>query len=120
MAVTSSVLKKAQKIFDSCSLNDDGIKNQILETYESTGLIVDPHTAIGVHAAANCSKANVPIVALSTAHPAKFPDAVKNAIKIKPQLPDHLSDLLNCPEFFEVLPNNIEVVKSYIRKTAFK
>ena len=120
MAVNSGVLEKAKKIFDSCSLNDEGIKNQILETYEATGLIVDPHTATGVHAAINCYKENVPIVALSTAHPAKFHDDVKNAIKIKPQLPDHLSDLLNHPEFFEVLPNNIEVVKSYIRKTAFK
>ena len=120
MAVTSGVLKKVKKIFESCSLNDDGIKNQILETYEATGLIVDPHTATGVHAAASRSIENVPIVALSTAHPAKFPDAVKDAIKIKPQLPNHLSDLLNRTEFFEVLPNNIEVVKSYIRKTAFK
>jgi len=121
MSASSSVFMKAKEMFDACSLDDDGIRKQIAETYKATGLIIDPHTATGIHAAKTFSRdLVVPVVTLSTAHPSKFPNAVQEAIDVIPQLPEHLSDLLMRREAFEVLPNDLEIVKSYIRERATK
>ena len=55
-----------------------------------------------------------PMVALATAHPAKFPDAVERATGIRPQLPDRLADLFDRPERFEVLPAEVEAVRAHV------
>tara|TARA_Y100000588_G_C13324649_1_gene531314 strand:- start:32 stop:505 length:474 start_codon:yes stop_codon:yes gene_type:complete len=121
MSVSSGVLLKFKEMFDACSLDDDGIRKQIASTYKATGLIIDPHTATGIHAATTLSKDSaVPVVTLSTAHPSKFPNAVQEAIDVIPQLPEYLSDLLMRREAFEVLPNDLEIIKSYIRGIATK
>ncbi|HXP95145.1 MAG TPA: threonine synthase, partial [Telmatospirillum sp.] len=59
-----------------------------------------------------------PMVALATAHPAKFPDAVEAATGIRPALPQRLSDLFERPERYDVLPNDLETVKDYVRQVA--
>ena len=51
-----------------------------------------------------------PVVVLATAHPAKFPDAVERATGMRPPLPDRLADLLDRPERFEVVPNDLAAV----------
>ena len=121
MSVSSGVLMKFKEMFDAYSLDDDGIRKQIASTYKSTGLIIDPHTATGIHAATTLYKDSaVPVVTLSTAHPSKFPNAVQEAIDVIPQLPENLSDLSMRREVFEVLPNNLEIIKAYIRERATK
>ena len=57
---------------------------------------------------------DVPMVCLATAHPAKFPDAVEQAIGIRPALPDHLADLLDRPERFDTLPLDQAVLQHYV------
>ena len=59
-----------------------------------------------------------PIVILSTAHPAKFPDAVEQATGVRPPLPAHLDDLLQRPEGITRLPNDPRAVAAYLRKHA--
>ena len=54
------------------------------------------------------------LVALATAHPAKFPDAVEQATGQRPALPDHLSDLFERKERFEVIANDAEQLKTYV------
>jgi threonine synthase len=84
-------------------------------------MIIDPHTAVAVAAAARCgAPGDDPMVILATAHPAKFPDAVERAIGIRPPLPEHLSDLLDREERFVTLPNDAEVVKAYVRHAAHR
>jgi threonine synthase len=87
--------------------------------FESSGELLDPHTAIGVGAALQEARnssgpGDAPVVVLATAHPAKFPDAVERATGVRPPLPEFLDDLYQRPERFEVLPNDLQAVQRYI------
>ena len=74
-------------------------------TMREASYMIDPHTAIGLAVAEKEARdPSVPMVALATAHPAKFPDAVEAACGVRPALPDWLSDLPSRPERFTVLP----------------
>ena len=109
-------LASVTEVFDGASFDDDATKAEIRATYEATGVILDPHTAVGVAAARTRRRdPDVPIVALATAHPAKFPDAVEAAIGLRPELPAHLADLLDHPERFDTLPNDLEALKAHVR-----
>ena len=116
MIATPEILKDIQNQFSAARLEDEGTRRQIKETFEASGIIVDPHTAVGLHAAIKCTDdLSVPVVALSTAHPAKFPAAVEEAIGVYPKLPPGLTDLLDRPESLEILPNELAVIQSFIR-----
>ena len=72
------------EVFDGASVDDEGTLAEIRRTYEETGIILDPHTAVGVAAARTTRRdPDVPMVCLATAHPAKFPDAVEAAIGVR-------------------------------------
>ena len=60
----------------------------------------------------------VPTVAMATAHPAKFPDAIERATGIRPALPPRLADLFDRPERFTVLPNDLAAVEAQVRALA--
>ena len=95
----------ATPTFAAARLDDDGTLAEIADVHGRTGYLVDPHTAVGLGAApaaAAGDPATCPIVCLATAHPAKFPDAVEEATGIRPALPDHLADLLDRPERYDV------------------
>jgi threonine synthase len=103
--------------FTSARLDDEGTKWLINDVYKSTGYVLDPHSAIGVAAAKAAKVApGTPVIAMATAHPAKFPDAVESAMGKRPDLPPHLSDLLSREERFTTLPNDLDQIKSYVRK----
>jgi threonine synthase len=85
----------------------------IAGVYAVTGRLIDPHTAVGV-AAAEKVQARGPVVVLSTAHPAKFPDAVQKATGQIPALPPRLSGLFEAKEKFDVLAPDLGLVRSYI------
>ena len=92
---------------------------EMSRVYRTSGMIIDPHTAVGVHAARKALGAApaTPVVALSTAHPAKFPDAVERATGVRPALPDRLSDLLERKEAMIILPNDRRAVADHLRQT---
>ncbi len=78
-----------------------------------------PHTAIGVAAArAHPPGHGVPTIAMATAHPAKFPDAIERAIGTRPGLPPRLANLFDLPERFTVLPNELVAVEAQVRALA--
>ena len=85
-----------------------------------SGMVIDPHSAVGVHAARKALAASpaTPVIALATAHPAKFPDAVERATGVKPPLPERLKDLMERKETIVVLPNDRRAVADYLRQTA--
>jgi threonine synthase len=100
-------------------VDDDETIATIRRTYEEHGIVLDPHSAVAVAAAARQGAPNDdPMVILATAHPAKFPDAVEQAIGIRPPLPEHLADLLDREERYVTLPNDADVVKAYVRRAA--
>ncbi|MFZ6002974.1 MAG: threonine synthase [Actinomycetota bacterium] len=103
--------------FDAASIDDAATVAIIRDVYETTGMLVDPHTAVGIGAArATRRDPSVPMVCLATAHPAKFPDAVEQATGIRPQLPERLADLLEREERFDVLPNELATIKSHVER----
>jgi threonine synthase len=85
----------------------------IARVHAQTGRLIDPHTAVGV-AAAEKVRSDGPVVVLSTAHPAKFPDAVRRATGQIPALPPRLSGLLDAREKLDVLGADLGLVRRYI------
>ena len=102
-----------QKDFLSESCNEEETLDIIKKNYEENNIILDPHTAIGVGAAKKLSFNDC--VILSTAHPCKFPDATNNAINKHEKLPEELQYVLDKDENFQVLKNNTEDVKNFIK-----
>jgi threonine synthase len=99
-------------------IDDAATSRVIAETYERTGVVVDPHTAVGLGALAEVRRdPSVPIISFATAHPAKFPDAVEAAIGIRPELPARLADLFERTERYVTLPNDLTAVQRYIDDT---
>jgi threonine synthase len=107
--------------FSAYACDDDGTLAEIARTWRGSGIVLDPHSAVGV-AAARAHRAkhggDGPMVALATAHPAKFPDAVERAIGVRPALPARLADLFERPERLIHLSNNVAAVEDYIRAHA--
>ncbi|MCW9033069.1 MAG: threonine synthase [Rhodospirillales bacterium] len=102
------------EMFHGYSLSDKGTLEAISDYYKSTGELFDPHSVVGIRAAADWAGQDLPIVSLATAHPAKFPDAVKQASGVHPNLPPRLSDLLERKERYVEVPNDLDVVKLYV------
>jgi threonine synthase len=101
------------------SVDDERTVELIREVYETTGVLVDPHTAVGLAAASVCrADVSQPMVAMATAHPAKFPDAVEAATGHRPELPPALADLLERDERYETVPADLDVVREHVRGVA--
>ena len=104
------------ELFDAGALDDEGTLAVIAETHRETGLLIDPHSAVGIQVGRAVRRdGSVPLVALATAHPAKFPDAVADATGIRPELPPPLADLFERKEHFEVLADDPAAVQAFIR-----
>ena len=90
----------------------------IADEVDRSGTLLDPHTAVGVLAARAHQEAGydvgVKMVALATAHPSKFPDAIEQATGVRPPLPGRLVDLFDRPEQLARLPNDLEAVKAFV------
>jgi threonine synthase len=84
------------------------------DVHAATGMLIDPHTAIGLASARACATPGTPTITLATAHPAKFPDAVERATGVRPALPDHVADLFDRPEHIEHLPNDLAAVEAFV------
>jgi threonine synthase len=114
--------RAATKSFAGHRVDDAGTLAEIGNTYRQTGMLIDPHTAVAVAAARAQLKDNrgdaAPIVALATAHPAKFATAVEQATGVRPPLPPALGEIMEKPERVAVLPNDIAAVARFIREHA--
>ena len=106
-------LKKIRKDFVSETISEQELLSCIKKVYENYKIIIDPHTAVGLGALEKINLVGKSVV-LSTAHPCKFPEAIKKAINIKSELPDNLNYILSKKENFIVMNNDIEEVKKYI------
>jgi len=95
-------------------LSDEETLSEIAEVYERVGMMVDPHTAVGIGAARRLRRPDECVVSLATAHPAKFPDAVEKATGVRPRLPDHLHDLLERPERVTDLACDLATVEDFV------
>ena len=102
-------------LFTSARADEGDTAQAMRWAYENCGEMLDPHTAIGLHAARAADIApTVPVVTLATAHPAKFPDAVERATGLRPGLPARVGDLFAREESFVELPGTYEAVRDHI------
>jgi threonine synthase len=111
----------ARGLFSARKVNDVQTIQTIAETYARTGILIDPHTAVAVASGQEeiaAREVDAPMVALASAHPAKFPQAVERATGIRPALPPELGDLLERSERVAGLPNEVGAVKQFIRAHA--
>jgi threonine synthase len=119
LPVTKAEWQEAVKLFSAHRIDDAATLAEIKATYDATGVILDPHSAVAVAAAkAKRRDKSVPIVALATAHPAKFPDAVERAIGKQPAVPASLAAMLRLPERTPDLPNDLATVERYVEHHA--
>jgi len=106
------------EVWSAVRVDDDapgGVVETIAQVYETHGMLLDPHSAIGVSAARSLPSTGSPMVCLATAHPAKFPDAVEKGSGQRPALPSRVGDLFEHEERFEVLPNDLATVQAHVR-----
>lgn len=116
MQLSNSALDRARELFTSFRCDDSGMIDLISTTNRDIDYLLDPHTAIGLAAARACREdTSTPMVTLATAHPAKFPEAVKEAgYPRDPDLPNHMADLFDRKEHFTVLHNVQSEVQQFI------
>ncbi|WP_226579374.1 threonine synthase [Acuticoccus sediminis] len=97
--LTAPELAEMRTLFSSGRSDDEETRKVIGEIYAETGLIVDTHTAVGLKAAREAKvPEGTPVVTLSTAHPAKFPDAVEAGCGRRPEQPERLAEVMSSPE----------------------
>ncbi len=118
--IAPAPLAAIRREFDAAAVPEPEVADEMARTWAETRYLLDPHTAIGTRAARRrlADHPATPVVALATAHPAKFPDAVLRATRQRAELPAHLADLMHRPERTVVLPNDVSVVERHIRREA--
>ena len=110
--------KKLDKIklnFLSSRMSEEEVLKTIKSVYEKFDIVLDPHSAIGYGAFDKVNLSGNNIV-LATAHPCKFPEAIKNSINLKADLPDELMFIMDEEEKFDIIDNDVNKIKKHIRE----
>jgi threonine synthase len=115
--------RRARGLFSGHRVDDRATLDTMADTYRRVGLLIDPHTAVAVAAARaellrpeqGAGGETAPMVALATAHPAKFPDAVARATGIRPTAPPALAEIMEKRERIILLPNDVGAVARFVR-----
>ncbi len=109
-------LRHLQEFVSATWFEEPAVRQTMAGVLEETGVLVDPHTAVGIAAARTEDRdPDVPVICIGTAHPAKFPDAVEAATGVRPSLPGRLADLLDRPETMTVLPPDHAAIEGFVR-----
>ncbi|BDV33279.1 threonine synthase [Methylocystis iwaonis] len=118
--IPAAALAAIRAEFDAASVGEAETTDEIARTWRDAGYVLDPHTATGVRAARArlAQDPATPVVALSTAHPAKFPEAIERAIGKRPLLPESIAARLEGPERFTILENDEARIASFIAERA--
>jgi threonine synthase len=118
LAFDATQLAEIGETFLATSVDNDQTLNTIRDFHKATGYVLDPHTATGVRAAKDLAGGDFPVICLATAHPAKFPDAVKRAIGENPERPASLIGLEERPRRCQVVAAKTSEIKSYLAEKA--
>ncbi len=114
--LSQGALEKLRAEFSSGRCSEDDTLAEITAMRKRTGEVLCPHSAVGVFVAEAERSLDVPMVTLATAHPAKFPDAVEKATGLRPDLPQHMSDLYERAERMTRAPNDLGALQQIIRE----
>jgi threonine synthase len=113
-ALSEADMKDLRQIFTAHRIDDTVTLTTIRDTWQRSGYLLDPHTAVGI-AAAQHNKVEAVQIALACAHPAKFPDVVLKATGITPAIPARLQSVLTDTEHFETQDNSLSKIRQRIR-----
>jgi threonine synthase len=111
LSISEEKRQEVARIFQARAVSEEETLAQIKATYEECGYILDPHTAVGVKAAAEMPDT----VCLATADPAKFGDAVKQAIGVEAPPPPSLQGLMKKETRCELLPADSSEIRRYMQ-----
>ena len=115
MTVAEPVWQRATALLSGFRLDDAGTSAEMRRLWAEAGYLADPHSAIGIAAGRALACHGLPMVAMATAAPAKFPEAVRLATGITPPLPPRLADLYEREECFVRAPNELAAVEALVR-----
>jgi threonine synthase len=119
-SVTAEQHQSLRRLFDAHRFDDSETSAEIAGRLKDSGQLLDPHSAIASAAARAELRPEISaVVALATAHAAKFPDAVEKATGVRPELPPRLADLYTREERYTTLPNDIAALQDFIRERRF-
>lgn len=119
MQLTNAQRSGAAALFTSDAIDAEGMNEAMRWACAEAAQVIDPHTAIGLAAAQRAGlPADMPVVTLATAHPAKFRDAVERATGMRPQVPNRVGDLFERQERYDVLPAEFGAITGYIAERA--
>jgi threonine synthase len=117
--LSARALSQIRAQFTADRADEEEVAATMRTVKRETGNFVDPHTAVGIAVAEKETRdPAVPMIVLSTAHPAKFPEAVGAACGMRPQLPDWLSDRNQRPERVSALPADQSAVEHFVLSTS--
>ena len=114
LALPDNIRRALEARYAAAASNDDETLAVIRDLSREQGIVIDPHTAVAVAAVRKMKNLAAPIVILSTAHPAKFGDAVTRAIGTAPTLPAPLAAVMNAPEKLDVMTADAALIKGFI------
>ena len=114
LAFSSAEQDQVSSDFLALSVDKAATLSTIREFHAATGYLLDPHTAVGVKAAQQLNDGRVPVICLATAHPAKFGEAVQQAIGKQPPIPESLQGIETRPKRCEVVAADSTVIKRYL------
>ncbi|CUK04952.1 Threonine synthase [Ruegeria denitrificans] len=114
--VSQGAMEALRENFDSGRVSEDETLATIKTTLANSAELVCPHTAVGIKVAEDHRTADVPMITLATAHPAKFPAAVEKASDVHPPLPSRMSDLYERPERVTRIANDLGAIEDHIKR----
>jgi threonine synthase len=115
LSIAPQLLDRARPLFGAARIDGDTMALAMRWAATNAGQVIDPHTAIGLAAAREADlPANVPIVTLATAHPAKFRDAVERAIGVRPPVPPRIAGLFDRQERCTPLPATVDAIREFV------
>jgi len=114
--VSQGALQALREVFDSARVSEEETRRVIGRAHADTGEVLCPHSAVGVEVATRLRDPATPMITLATAHPAKFPDAVEDAMGERPALPPRMADLFDLPERISRVENDLPAIETLIRE----
>lgn len=114
----SDHLDQIRRDFTASAVSEEQVIETIKQFKDEFNYILDPHTAVGVHAAMQHKKQGVPMFCLATAHPAKFGEIVEKATGNSVELPLSLKEVMGKESRCELMENNLSQVKDFVRQHA--
>ena len=118
-SLPAAMLAKIREEFDAGRADETETEAAIRAAWREAGDLVDPHTAVALAVAdRDNTDSRVPNIVLSTAHPAKFPDAVEAACGVRPELPAWLEGLMTKPEHIKVVNNDQVEIEGFVRSVS--